>query len=64
MFGGRFRYVGRARSMTIYRADLAAAPLARLRNAGRQLAQLPWFVKNIGLKVLISLKLVKAEWPY
>ena len=64
VFGGRFRYVGRARSMTIYRADLPANAPARLRNAGRQLAQLPWFVKNVALKVLISLKLVKAEWPY
>ncbi len=64
VFGGRFRYVGRARSMTIYRADLSANPSARLRNAGRQLAQLPWFVRNVALKVLISLKLVTAEWPY
>lgn len=62
--GGRFRYVGRSRSMTIYRADLAASPTARAKNAARQLAQLPWFVKNVGLKVLISLKLVKADWPY
>ena len=64
VLGTRFRYVGRARSMTIYRADLARGPTARLRNAGRQLAQLPWFVKNVALKVLISLKLVKREWPY
>lgn len=64
VFGGRFRYVGRARSMTIYRADLSDGLSARLRNAGRQLAQLPWFVKNVVLKVLISLKLVKGEWPY
>jgi hypothetical protein len=64
VFGTRFRYVGRARSMTIYRADLAASGPARLRNAGRQFAQLPWFVKNVGLKVLITLKLVKGEWPY
>ncbi len=64
VFGRRFRYVDRARSMTIYRADLPANPTARLRNAGRQLAQLPWFVKNVGLKVLISLKLLEGEWPY
>lgn len=62
--GTKFRYVGRARSMTIYRADLASGPIARLRNAARQLAQLPWFAKNVALKVLISLKLVKREWPY
>ena len=50
--------------MTIYRADLPGTPAARLRNAGRQLTQLPWFVKNVGLKVLISLKIVTREWPY
>ncbi|MFK7918543.1 MAG: class I SAM-dependent methyltransferase [Ilumatobacter sp.] len=64
VFGSRFRYVGRSRSMTIYRADLAASPQARLSNAGRQLAQLPWFAKNVALKVLISVKLVKGDWPY
>jgi hypothetical protein len=63
-FGGKFRYVGRSRSMTIYRADLEHGPLARAKNVGRQLAQLPWFVKNVGLKVLITLKLSKSDWPY
>ena len=42
-------------------------------NAVRQIAQLPWFIKNLGLKVLLSLgwgKLVRRlglrepEWPY
>jgi predicted O-methyltransferase YrrM len=69
----RFRYVGRSRSMTIYRADLAAGPAARVANAARQLAQLPWFVRNVGLKVLLSAGLGAAmqrvgrrapEWPY
>ncbi len=62
--GRRFRYVGRSRSMTIYRADLGGSPVARARNVGRQLAQLPWFAKNVGIKVLISLKIVKGDWPY
>lgn len=71
--GSRFRYVGRSRSMTIYRADLESGPVPRLRNAGRQLAQLPWFAKNVLLKVLLTLKfgrLVEStgrtapEWPY
>ena len=60
----KFRYVGRSRSMTIYRADLPPGWISIVKNAGRQLAQLPWFAKNVGLKVLISLKLVKADWPY
>ncbi len=64
VFGTRWRYVGRSRSMTIYRADLAASPIVRVKNVGRQLAQLPWFLKNVGLKVLISLKIVKGDWPY
>ena len=71
--GSRFRYVGRSRSMTVYRADLTAGPRVRLGNAARQLAQLPWFVKNVMLKVLLSLGLGKVlarigrsvpEWPY
>ncbi len=64
VFGSRFRYVGRSRSMTIYRADLGGGLVARVKNAARQLAQMPWFVKNVGLKVLISLKIVKGDWPY
>ena len=72
-FGSRFRYVGRARSLTIYRADLESSSAARLRNAGRQLAQLGWFAKNVALKVLLTVgvgKVLKAmgrqepEWPY
>lgn len=73
LLGRRFRYLGRSRSMTIYRADLAAGAAARLANAGRQLAQLPWFVKNVSLKVALSLGLGRVlgrlgrpvpEWPY
>ena len=73
LLGGRFRYVGRSRSMTIYRADLGGGVSARASNAGRQLAQLPWFVKNVALKVALSLGLGKVlgrfgrrvpEWPY
>lgn len=73
MFGTRFRYVGRARSMTIYRADRSASVVARSVSALRQLLQLPWFAKNILVKVLITLKLGKLwrlagrpepEWPY
>jgi predicted O-methyltransferase YrrM len=73
LLGSRFRYVGRSRSMTIYRADLAAGPRARAANAARQLAQLPWFVKNVALKVALTLGLGKVlgrlgrpvpDWPY
>jgi predicted O-methyltransferase YrrM len=72
-FGSTFRYVGRSRSMTIYRADLATSGTGRVHNAARQLAQLPWFVRNVGLKVLLTVGLGKVlgrlgrpvpEWPY
>ncbi|MEN9505392.1 MAG: hypothetical protein RI958_1318 [Actinomycetota bacterium] len=73
MLGTRFRYVGRSRSLVEYRADLAAGWRARLVNAARQAAQLPWFAKNVGLKMIISARLggllARAtgrapEWPY
>ena len=69
--GRRFRYVGRSRSLAEYRADLA--PGHRLGNAGRQLAQVPWFARNVALKVLLTLGLgtllrrlgrTPPEWPY
>jgi predicted O-methyltransferase YrrM len=73
MFGRRFRYAGRARSLTIYHADLDGSGRSRAINALRQLAQLPWFAKNLALKVLLTLKLgvllralgrPEPEWPY
>ena len=73
MFGGRWRYVGRTRSLTEYRADLDGSWPSRVGNAGRQLLQLPWFFKNLLVKVLISCKLGgllkkitgrDPEWPY
>ena len=71
--GSRWRYVGRARSMTEYRRDLSPGIGGRTTNAVRQLAQLPWFAKNLAIKVLISAKLGgllkrltgrDPEWPY
>ena len=59
--------------MTIYRADLATSGTGRVHNAARQLAQLPWFVRNVALKVLLTVGLSKVlgrlgrpvpEWPY
>jgi predicted O-methyltransferase YrrM len=57
LFGSRFRYVGRSRSLAEYRADLGKGWRSRSRNAIRQLAQLPWFAKNVALKVLLTLHL-------
>jgi len=69
----RFRYVGRSRSLAEFRADLDPSARARLLNALRLLAQLPWFVKNLLVKVLLTVRLGglleritgrKPEWPY
>ena len=57
----RFTYVGRSGSMTEYRCE---PPPSRPANAARQLAQLPWFARNVVLKALILAKLRKGDWPY
>jgi len=71
-FSGRFEYTGRSGSLAEYRRrDLA--PRARARNALRQLAELPWFARNVAVKVAIVLKAPWAarllghdspHWPY
>ena len=72
-FGDRFRYVGRSRSLAIYRADLTTSDTSRAANIARQSAQLPWFVRNVALKVVLKLgggrlwRLAgrdEPEWPY
>ena len=69
VFTGRFRYQGRSRSLAIYR--VTDSSLAS--SVAKQLAQLPWFVKNVVLKVLLSAGLAKVlrrlgrdvpDWPY
>lgn len=58
----RFRYVGRVRSLAMFRADPARP---RLTSIVRQLAQLPWFAFNVTLKVLITARVLRrTEWPY
>lgn len=70
--GGGFRYEGRTRSLAAYvRADLSASE--RVRNALRQAAELPWFARNLVVKVALATgftplaRLVgyrSREWPY
>jgi hypothetical protein len=72
--GRDFVYVGRERSLAEYRRVGTPLSLAeRLRNAARQLAQLPWFARNVVIKVAIVLRarpLLRAlghdslDWPY
>ena len=72
-FGSQFRYVGRSRTLVEYRADLDQGWQSRVPNALRQIAQLPWFAKNITLKIMLRLRLAgllrritgrTPEWPY
>jgi len=73
VLGRQFRYVGRSRSLAEYRADLGEDRRSRATNALRQIAELPWFAKNLVVKVMLKLRLgglVKRvtgrapEWPY
>ena len=69
-----FRYIGRARSMAEYRrVNVPLRPAERLANAGRQIAELPWFLRNVLIKVALVahlrplLRLLghrSGEWPY
>ena len=72
--GGDFVYTGRERSLAEYRrVGPRLSPLERARNAARQLAQLPWFARNVVIKVALVLKarpLLRllghrsGEWPF
>ncbi len=69
---GRWRYIGRSRSMAEYeRANLRTGE--RIRNGLRQALQLPWFIRNVLIKVLLVAKLGPLtrvlghrtnDWPY
>ena len=70
--GRRWRYVGRSESMTEYRRE-RLRPKARVANAVHQSLELPWFARNVLIKVLITVKLGKLTrvfghdpkvWPY
>ena len=54
MAGGEFAYAGRSRSLAEYRR--LPEPLgarARLANAAAQFAQLPWFARNVAIKLAL-----------
>jgi predicted O-methyltransferase YrrM len=70
VFSRRWRYLGRAGSLADYRREDLRAP-AHLGNVLLQLAQLPWFVRNVVVKVLLTVRLRRAArllgadgWPY
>ncbi|HEY3019686.1 MAG TPA: class I SAM-dependent methyltransferase [Solirubrobacteraceae bacterium] len=63
VFARDWRYRGRAGSL----AEYARAPVsgrARARNAAVQLGQLPWFARNLVVKLLIVARLRSGPWPY
>lgn len=69
---GEWRYVGRSQSMAEYRRERLGRG-DRVRNALRQAAQLPWFVRNVAIKVLLTARLYpltrilghdSRDWPY
>jgi predicted O-methyltransferase YrrM len=73
--GARWRYAGRTGSLAEY--ERVAAPLSpadRARDAARQLAQLPWFARNVLIKALVLAGLrgvahrvglpAGMHWPY
>jgi predicted O-methyltransferase YrrM len=71
-FGSRWRYVGRTSSLAEYRREQLGA-VARIANASRQLAQLPWFLRNVVVKVALVTRLRPLarlaghhgdDWPY
>jgi hypothetical protein len=52
--GGRWRYAGRTGSLAEYeRRSAPPAAAERARDAARQLAQLPWFARNVLIKALV-----------
>ena len=72
MPGRRFRYVGRSGSLAEFCADLGSAG-DRRRNMVALAAQLPWFARNVLLKVALVLGVWRLlrwfgrpvpEWPY
>jgi predicted O-methyltransferase YrrM len=55
-----FRYVARTRSLAEYRRE----PVGRLANSVRQAAQLPWFVRNLLVKVAFVVTRRDDPFPY
>lgn len=71
----RWRYVGRSRSLAEYERRVEApSARERVRDVARQLAELPWFARNVAIKVLVLAGRRRwaerlgldpdARWPY
>ena len=73
VLAGRWRYAGRSRSLAEYRREPLTTWRARLANVGRQLAEVPWFARNVAIKALMVARLGRVArvlghdgetWPY
>jgi hypothetical protein len=72
-FSSRWRYVGRSRSLAQWRR-VELSPGERVSNALRQAAGIPWFVRNLVIKVAMVARLRSVArrlglpdedaWPY
>jgi predicted O-methyltransferase YrrM len=72
-FASGWRYVGRSRSLAQYRRE-QLSPGARVANALRQAVHIPWFVRNLVIKVALVARLRPVArllgqpdedaWPY
>ena len=71
-FGPHWRYVGRTSSLAEYRRERMGLA-ARAANVARQLAQLPWFARNVIVKAALVTRLYPLarlmghrgrDWPY
>ena len=72
LLGNGFRYLGRTGSLVRYRRETLSAR-GKTANAARQLAELPWFVRNVMVKAAIvtglrpvarALGHRHGPWPY
>jgi predicted O-methyltransferase YrrM len=66
-----WRYRGRSGSLAEYRRERHVGPQELARNVLRQAAQLPWFARNLGIKLLLLARLRpfarvlgSDHWPY
>jgi len=68
----RYRYVGRSGSLVEYHVT-SMTPVQRGRNAVQQLVQLPWFARNVVIKMTLIARLPRLAralghdgetWPY
>lgn len=69
MFSTRFAYSGRQRTLAFYQRVEQLSAWQRCRNIAQHIAQLPWFLRNIGHKAAIVTGIASrigwsTEWPY